>query len=101
MKRVLAISLLSLSTVGLVLSTACPPDICDRVDCEPVEPATCTGKVVKNTDRCGCCDVCMDVIKPFQPCMDTVRADPPTAVCQDGYWCDNLRERCTILLPGK
>ncbi|CAH1976045.1 unnamed protein product [Acanthoscelides obtectus] len=68
-------------------AVACTQSICKLFKC--TQPKCISKQVlVKKGGFCGCCDLCVTILKKGQQCPNShVRAGPPTTRCAKGLRC--------------
>ncbi|CAL1541707.1 unnamed protein product [Lymnaea stagnalis] len=96
-------NMIVLSTLALVMAfctttdaVVCATNFCELADCAPI--TNCNGKVVKNGGFCGCCDLCVTVLKPGDTCFYLFMSGmPSTVTCPDHYHCDSVTSKCVAV----
>lgn len=77
----------------------CRPDFCSAVKCANITQLCCCRQnkiFVRNGSRCGCCNVCRDMLYEGDNCRQTLiqGPSPPTAQCVEGLFCDRTKGTC-------
>nr|CAD7428015.1 unnamed protein product [Timema monikensis] len=87
--RGLLVCLLTLSCVLGALGVVCTPNFCDSVRCQNVDLETCHGEYQPNGGTCGCCSICIKILREGNTCpgIPLRGGPPPIEKCDKGLDC--------------
>ncbi|XP_013405499.1 uncharacterized protein LOC106170252 isoform X2 [Lingula anatina] len=75
----------------------CPPDACKGATCTLLDEQACLAKggAVRPGGMCGCCDVCITLLKEGDKCIQLLLLGvPATAECGEGLKCSPESQTC-------